>query len=389
MYCISEQQIDYILNDIGARGVEMEYLQLNLLDHICCIIEQQLEENGDFEHFYSEVIRKFYKGNLKEIEDETISLLTNKNYYVMKKIMIYSGIFSAAALSFGILFKYMYRPGASLLIVSGILTASLIFIPLLFVLKVKEKQKPVDRLLVGLGSLAAITIAMGILFKIMHWPGANALCVTSPAILALAFLPLYMVTGLRNPVTRVNTIVTSVLIVVGIGLFFSLTITSRTTKMMSVRNTKVFLRNEQILRSEQMLLAKDSPRDSTNIAPMALSRQVYSTCEELKGYLLEWETGSKTIGDDFEKTNTLIQDRAVEDYFSGNAAASAKLQELGKVIAQYNAATAQYSSLHPIPVEANVIDVNNKQQYKVTGALNDIIQIQMLVLQNQRALVAI
>ena len=48
MYCITEQQITFILNDIKEKGVEMEDLQLNLLDHVCCIIENELEANGDF-----------------------------------------------------------------------------------------------------------------------------------------------------------------------------------------------------------------------------------------------------------------------------------------------------------------------------------------------------
>jgi hypothetical protein len=43
MYCINDKQIDYILSDIRARGVEMEDLQYNLLDHICCLISQILQ----------------------------------------------------------------------------------------------------------------------------------------------------------------------------------------------------------------------------------------------------------------------------------------------------------------------------------------------------------
>lgn len=95
MYQISDQQIDYILNDISARGVEMESLQQNLLDHVCCIIENNLEENGDFENFYQKTIKSFYKDELWEIEEETLLLLTYKNYYTMKKIMINSGIAAA------------------------------------------------------------------------------------------------------------------------------------------------------------------------------------------------------------------------------------------------------------------------------------------------------
>ena len=91
MYCISDQQIDFILDDISARGVKMVSLQQDLLDHVCCIIEQNLEQDGDFESFYFSEIAKFYEKQLTEIEDETINLLIHKNYYVMKKIMLVSG----------------------------------------------------------------------------------------------------------------------------------------------------------------------------------------------------------------------------------------------------------------------------------------------------------
>ena len=60
MYAVSEQQIEYILNDIRRNGVEMEDLQLNLLDHICCIIEQNLKEGDDFEGFYRKTVKQFW-----------------------------------------------------------------------------------------------------------------------------------------------------------------------------------------------------------------------------------------------------------------------------------------------------------------------------------------
>jgi hypothetical protein len=40
----------------------------------------------------STTVKKFYKKELREIEEETISLLTYKNYYEMKKTMMVSGI---------------------------------------------------------------------------------------------------------------------------------------------------------------------------------------------------------------------------------------------------------------------------------------------------------
>lgn len=87
MYRVSDEQIEFILNDIKKRGVEMEDLQLNLLDHICCILEQELTEEQNFETTYQKVIKQFFKHDLWEIEEETIFLLKYKNYYKMKRLL--------------------------------------------------------------------------------------------------------------------------------------------------------------------------------------------------------------------------------------------------------------------------------------------------------------
>lgn len=83
MYCISDQQIDFIQRDISEHGIIIESLQQNLLDHICIIIEQNLQENGDFQQFYDTTIKTFYKDELRELEEETIFLLTRKGPYVL------------------------------------------------------------------------------------------------------------------------------------------------------------------------------------------------------------------------------------------------------------------------------------------------------------------
>ena len=195
MYCLNEKQIDFILDDIRRNGVELEDLQSNLLDHICCIIEQELEENGDFEQFYFSTIKKFYKNELREIEEETISLLTFKNYYVMKKTMLVSGVISASLLTLGIILKFLHMPGAAVGIVLGIGGMSFVFLPLLFLLKIKEQKETKNKVLIGLGTFAGILMTLGILFKIMFWPGANMMALTSLLILLFVFLPVYFFTG--------------------------------------------------------------------------------------------------------------------------------------------------------------------------------------------------
>lgn len=222
MYRISDQQIDFILNDISARGIEMESLQQNLLDHICCIIEHDLEEHGDFERFYQKTVKTFYKDALWEIEEETLKLLIFKNYYTMKKTMIVSGTFSAAVMSLGIFFKFMHWPGASILIILGIAVSSLLFLPLLFTLKAKEKQHTKDKITLAIATLAGTLISLAILFKVMHWPGANLLGTIFVGLMVLVYIPVYFFSGIKNPDLKVNTIVTTIIMIMGCGLFLTL-----------------------------------------------------------------------------------------------------------------------------------------------------------------------
>jgi hypothetical protein len=89
MYCISDQQIDFILADLRAHGICTESLQNDLLDHVCILIERGLEEDGDFEQFYSSAIRSFYKQELFEIEEETSFLLTYKRHWVFSRAQFF------------------------------------------------------------------------------------------------------------------------------------------------------------------------------------------------------------------------------------------------------------------------------------------------------------
>ncbi|HEY4061305.1 MAG TPA: hypothetical protein VGM30_05370 [Puia sp.] len=83
MYTINDEQVDYILDDIRRHGIGIEDLQQNLLDHICILVEENLEENGDFEKFYASVIPSFYRQEMREIEEEALFLLRFKAPYLV------------------------------------------------------------------------------------------------------------------------------------------------------------------------------------------------------------------------------------------------------------------------------------------------------------------
>ncbi len=382
MYSISEQQIEFILNDIRRNGVEMEDLQLSLLDHLCCIIEQNLEENGDFEQFYFTSIKTFYKKDLKEIEEETKTLLTYKNYYVMKKVTLITGITSVSLLTLGIILKFLHLQGASFGIVLGIVFMSLIFLPLLFILKIKEQKDPKDKVLIGLGTLAGISLSLGILFKVMHWPFANALSIGSILILLLIFLPVYFFSGIRNPESKVNTIVSSLLIITGCGLFLTLVRSPQGSKLYYIQTTKNYLRNEQLLKNERQLLQLNRMSDSMNVNVLSKNKNINQLCEDLKTFIISSETGQPVIDENFESQSLWLEDSQIGKTIRNDQAANENMEKLKQSIEEYNKVNL---SLKGQMLQSTF---SSDYDFRSSEALSWIIQIQMYLLQNERILLA-
>lgn len=387
MYQLSDQQIDFILNDISARGVEMESLQQNLLDHVCCIIEQNLEANGDFESFYQKTIKTFYKDALWEIEEETLLLLTYKNYYIMKKVMIYSGTFSAAAMILGIIFKFMHWPGAGALILLGIVSSSLIFLPLLFILKSKEKQTIKDKLIIGLGTLSGILMSLSILFRVMHWPFGFNLSMVSIIILGLVFLPFYFFTGIRDPEKKINTITFSILIIMICGLWLTLVASPKAVRVKNIRNTSEFLTYQSIFNNEKKLSENIFKTDSVKSELVQLSNKVISDCESIKSQIIEFETGTKSIAQNFEEKDQFITGTSFQS--SLNGLNEAEITKLINDIKQYNSIINTTNGASMISTKNNIIEFFPNQVYSsfsTLDVLNQLTQIQMIVLQNGRTL---
>jgi hypothetical protein len=78
MYLLSDEQIDFMERDICARGISLLSLRQSLLDHLCTLAEQTLQEGDDFGQFYAATIRSFYRVQLSEIQEQTEYLLSRR-----------------------------------------------------------------------------------------------------------------------------------------------------------------------------------------------------------------------------------------------------------------------------------------------------------------------
>jgi hypothetical protein len=379
MYHLSDKQIDYILNDIGARGVEMESLQQNLLDHVCCIIEQNLEANGDFENFYQKTIQTFYKDALWEIEEETLLLLTYKNYYTMKKVMINSGIISAFTFFAGSILKIMHWPGSSPLIILAMLASSFIFLPLFFLFKKNETTDSKNKIIIAIGSINGILFCVSMLFKIMHWPGAHALWLLTIGMMVLVFVPLFFFNGIKTEATKTNTIATTIILIIVAGFFFALT---------SLRSSKqiYFARMYHHLQNEELISRMEPEKKDTiqNIELSKLSNDITTLCVKLKDMIIINEIGQKEIPKDFEAKELFIQEAGLQGDFNPDENGYKLVIELKDKINTYNSLINNSVTKKSIfNILEKMIQTNLSQQsnYNMLDALS---QIQIFVLENEQ-----
>ncbi len=220
MFSLTEEQIAFIENDIKIRGITSPDLSIDLLDHICCLIENELDEYRNFDTVYQDVLSRFGEKGLKEIQLETNRLLTFKHYYIMNSTMKISGYVSSLLILSGAIFKFNHWPGASIMMVTGMFFLTVLFLPLLFILKFKSTAESNRSILLStIAFVSAIAISSGVLFRVMHWPGARILTITGCALLVLGYLPVYLLSVYKNTTNKINATATIILIIAGAGLF--------------------------------------------------------------------------------------------------------------------------------------------------------------------------
>ncbi len=139
----------------------------------------------------------------------------------MKTALQISGLFSALIILLGDVLKTFHLPGAAALIITGGIMFSLVFLPLLIAFNFKQQIKT-DRWIFALGYLTGSSTIIGIIFKLMHWPYANAIMKWSISFFIFIYVPLYFISGINRTESKFNRIINSVLMLAFGGMLYSL-----------------------------------------------------------------------------------------------------------------------------------------------------------------------
>lgn len=89
MMILSEYEIDIVVEVIELQGIKHKGFKEELTDHICCFIEEQMDEGFRFEESLKLCLATFQPGEMSKIEKKIINQSKNK-HVLMKNIMLFS-----------------------------------------------------------------------------------------------------------------------------------------------------------------------------------------------------------------------------------------------------------------------------------------------------------
>jgi hypothetical protein len=238
------EEVHIIEKQVSAANIHYSHLKDDLIDHICCDVEQMMDNGYKFSDAYNEVRERIGYRGLKKIQDDTFYLI-DKTYRTMKKLMKITGLIAPALLGIGSIFKIFHWPGAGPLLVLGFFVLCLLFLPTSIYILYKETKSKKNMITYVSGFMAAVLYSLGVLFKVMHFPFGTELLFAGIFTSILIFLPALFITKLKgtpkSPEKRATVVGLSALIILLTGFVFKIMHWPGAGVILTLGNTSVFL----------------------------------------------------------------------------------------------------------------------------------------------------
>lgn len=110
----------------------------------------------------------------------------------MRRFLPLASYMTMVMVLFGTLFKIMHWPGANEMVIAGLGTVIFI-IPFYFIVRIKDTPNFFGKFAYFSLIFSTCVSILGVLFKIMHWPGASEMCIVGIASLIFPSLLFYAI----------------------------------------------------------------------------------------------------------------------------------------------------------------------------------------------------
>ncbi len=197
---LTDEQVDSIAKRVGESNLKLPKLKDDILDHLCCVIEHELAQGKDFNGLLEAAIAELAPNGLKDLERKTVFLLNSKKITFMKKLLFITGFLGALSLTLGAMFKILHYPGANSLFIAGLMLLLLVFVPMFSYSRYKLSiaRPRIEKLQLIFGATAAVIVGLSGIFKVLHLMGANLLMMLGTLVFALGFLPMLFISLYRR-----------------------------------------------------------------------------------------------------------------------------------------------------------------------------------------------
>lgn len=213
---LSLENIEQITRDIRELEITFSHLADDLIDHVCCDVESEMNNGLGFREAYRKIRLKIGHRRLKEIQEETLYAIDTK-YRYMKKTMKISGVAGTVLFGFAVLFKLQHWAGAGIMMTLGAFILAFIFMPSSLGVLWKESRSTRKLFLFISAFLAGMFFIIGILFKVQHWSGAGTILMLAMLTGVLCLIPALIVNRIKLPEKKNKRLV---YILGAIGLIF-------------------------------------------------------------------------------------------------------------------------------------------------------------------------
>jgi len=190
---LNELQIERIADAVNKSSIASAEMKDDLIDHLCCIAEDEMSKGNEFETVYQTVLYK----HLNEIQNETMFVFTSKSRKRLERTLYVSGFISLTGILAAIVMKTLHVPGGGILLFASVLVGMFVFFPAAFVRLLRDAsgKKPIYYYF---GFFGVMLLALSAFFQVMHWPGPGLFLPLAVILVYIALFPLFFVKILKK-----------------------------------------------------------------------------------------------------------------------------------------------------------------------------------------------
>ena len=186
MYLLSQQELIKIKERVALANVQNDSLSVDLIDHLCCMVEERVELGMQLELAENEVFKEMGEVQLKAIDLETKILTQNR--FTMKKRTKIIGFIAFILLITGFTFKMLHLPGAGVIWGTGVLTAAFGFFLFSLIDRFSYEKSSLMKTATIIGYIGSVLLILGLGLVLLKWPIAVYLAESGSVVLLVYFI---------------------------------------------------------------------------------------------------------------------------------------------------------------------------------------------------------